>query len=88
MRYLKTFVSVAALLPALAASSQAAKPDNGQAMPQAAPHWRASTIAPGTVIQSAEYLPDGGTVGTTKVSAALLPGHRRRHAHRRFPYRL
>ena len=65
MRYLKTFASVAALLPALAASSQAAKPQTGDAE-------NCSTLAGrhigGAEIQSATWLADGGTVGTTQVA--------------------
>ncbi len=68
MGYLRTFVSVAALLPALAASSQAAKPTQGQGDAASCATLAGRTIAPRTVIQSAEYMAEGGTVGTTKVS--------------------
>src|SRR5471030_2171716 len=66
MGHLKTFVSVAALLPALAAS--AAKPVMGHGDAASCAALAGRTIAPNTRIESAEYLPDGGTVGTTKVS--------------------
>jgi feruloyl esterase len=65
MRYL-TFV--AALLPALAASSQAARPVTGQGDAASCAALAGQQIAPNTIIQSAQYMPDGGTVGTTKVS--------------------
>src|SRR5580698_10876606 len=65
MRHLKTFVSLTTLFAAFAASSQAAKPQ-GDAASCAA--LAGKTIAPNTVVQSADYLADGGTVGTTKVS--------------------
>ena len=67
MGRLKTSVCIAALLPVMAASSQAAKsaPGQGDAVRCAALAGKA--IAPNTVIQSAGFLPDGGTVGSTKV---------------------
>ena len=52
MGHIRTFVSVAALLPTLAASSHAAKPGHGDAASCAA--LAGKTIAPGTVIQSAD----------------------------------
>jgi len=64
-RMLKTSVCIAALLPALAASSQPAKPAGGDAASCAA--LAGKTIAPNTAVQSAEYLPDGGTVGSTEI---------------------
>ena len=63
MRYL-TFVAVAALLPALAASlGQAASPDEAQ-------NCAAMTgrHIGGALIEKAAWQPDGGTVGTTQVS--------------------
>ncbi|MEO8302469.1 MAG: hypothetical protein ABI608_11770, partial [Rhizomicrobium sp.] len=70
MRHLKTFASLAtlfaALVAALAGGGQAAKPAAGDTASCSALAGR--TIAPNTVIQSAEYLPGGGTVGTTKIS--------------------
>src|SRR5437868_14042622 len=66
-RMLKTSVCIAALLPALAASSQAASPAGGDAASCAA--LAGKTIAPNTAVQSAEYLPEGGTVGSTKIDA-------------------
>src|SRR5205085_1564803 len=64
-RMLKTSVCIATLLPALAASSQAAKPASGDAASCAA--LAGKTIAPNTAVQSAEYLAEGGTVGGTKI---------------------
>lgn len=64
MGYLRTCVLVAALLPALAASAgRAASPDEAQAC--AALTGR---HIGGAVIQTATWLPDGGTVGTTRVA--------------------
>ena len=62
MRYLRTLVSVAALLPVLDASSQAAKPDDAQSC--AALTGR---HIGGALIEKAAWQPDGGTVGTTTV---------------------
>ncbi len=64
MRHLATFVSVAALLPALAINVHA-RP-HGDAASCTALAGR--SIAPNTKIESAEFLGDGGTVGTTKVT--------------------
>jgi len=75
MRYLTSrylaLVSVMALMPALAASAAkpAGGPENIQGDAASCAALAGKTIAPNTVIQSAEYLPDGGTVGTTKVTA-------------------
>jgi feruloyl esterase len=66
MKYLKTCVSIAALLPSLAVNVHAARPGSGDAASCTA--LAGQTIAANTVIQSAEYMPDGGSVGTTKVS--------------------
>jgi len=66
MGHLRTLASVVVLLPALAASSHAAKPGQGDAQSCAA--LAGKTIAPDTQIQSAEYMPDGSTVGTTNVA--------------------
>jgi feruloyl esterase len=66
MRYLRTFVSVAALLPALAASSQAAKPETGGDAANCSA--LAGRHIGGAEIQSATWLPGGGTVGTTQVA--------------------
>jgi hypothetical protein len=67
MRCFKTCVSIAALLPAFAINVHAAKPGSGDAASCAALAGR--TIASQTMIESAEYMPDGGSVGTTKVNA-------------------
>jgi feruloyl esterase len=67
MSALRAFVSIFALLPALSASGQAAKPARGQGDAASCTALAGKTIAPNTVIQSADYLPDGGTVGSTKV---------------------
>ncbi len=69
MGYLRTFASVAALLPALAASGQAAKPAQGRGDAASCAALAGKTVAPNTVLQSADYLPEGGTVGTTRISA-------------------
>src|SRR5882724_13273470 len=69
MRHLRTLASVALLLPALAASSQAAKPAAPQGDAASCMALAGKTVATNTKIESAEYLPDGGTVGTTKISA-------------------
>jgi feruloyl esterase len=67
MRYL-TLVSIMAVMPALAASSQAAKPMAGQGDAASCAALTGKKIAPNTVIESAEYLPNGGKVGTTQIS--------------------
>jgi len=67
MGTLKTSVCIAALLPALVASSQAAKPASGHGDAASCSALAGKTIAPGSVVQSAEYLPEGGTVGSTKI---------------------
>src|SRR5437868_5316431 len=59
-----TLASFAALLPALTAS--AADSSHGDAASCAA--LAGKTIAPNTVIQSADYLAEGGSVGATKVA--------------------
>ena len=66
MRYL-TLVSVMAVMPALAASSQAATPVSGQGDAASCAALTGKKIAPNTVIESAEYLPSGGKVGTTQI---------------------
>ena len=68
MGTLKTTVCIAALLPALVASSHAAKPAGGQGDAASCSALAGKTIASNTVIQSADYMPDGGTVGTTQVA--------------------
>ena len=67
MRHLKTFASLTALLTGLAASGQAAKPAAPQSDAAGCAALAGRTIAANTVIQSADYLPDGGTVGSTKI---------------------
>ena len=57
--------------PPAAGHAVSAKTGQGDAASCAA--LAGQTIAADTVIESAEYLPEGGTVGTTKVSRALLP---------------
>jgi feruloyl esterase len=69
MGHLRTLASVVALLPALAASSHAAKPVHGDAASCTA--LAGKTIAPNTKIASAEYLAEGGTIGTTKIALPL-----------------
>ena len=71
MDTLRTFACNAALLPALAASSQAAKPMGGHGDAQSCAALAGRIIAPDTAIQSAEYLPEGGMVGTTKIDVAF-----------------
>jgi feruloyl esterase len=68
MGHLRTLASVVLLLPALAASSHAAKPATGHGDAASCAALAGKTIAADTRIESAEYLPDGGTVGTTKVA--------------------
>jgi feruloyl esterase len=64
MRYLATFVSVAALLPAIAINVHAKPADDAASCTALA----GRSIAPNTKIESAEFLEGGGTVGTTKVT--------------------
>jgi feruloyl esterase len=71
MNTLRTFACVAALLPALAANSQAAKPVSGRGDAATCAGLSGRTVAPNTVVQSADYLPGGGTVGTTKIDVAF-----------------
>ncbi|HMH65704.1 MAG TPA: tannase/feruloyl esterase family alpha/beta hydrolase [Rhizomicrobium sp.] len=71
MGHLRTLASVVALLPALAASSHAAKPASGHGDVQSCMALAGRTIAPNTKIQSAGYLADGGTIGATKVALPL-----------------
>ena len=68
MGHLRTLASVVVLLPALAASSQAAKPAPGQGDAASCTALAGKTIAANTQIESAEYLPDGGSMGTTQVA--------------------
>ena len=60
-----TFGIFGALLPVLAASSGHVA---GHGDPAGCTSLLGKVVAPNSVIQSAEYLPEGGTVGTTKVS--------------------
>ena len=69
MGHLRTLASITVLLPALAASSYAAKPITGQGDAASCAALAGKTVAPHTVIQNAEYMAEGGMVGTTKVSA-------------------
>src|SRR5258706_15050327 len=69
MRHLKTLVSIAALFAAW--NTGAAKPANGHGDAASCSALAGRAIAPNTAIQSAEYLPDGGTVGATKVGIAF-----------------
>src|SRR5690349_16664399 len=70
MRYLTSrylaLVSVLALMPAASAAKGGPENIQGDAANGAA--LAGNTIAPNTVIQSADYLAQGGTVGTTKVT--------------------
>ena len=68
MGHLRTLASVTLLLPALAASSQAAKPAASHGDAGSCAALAGKSVAPNTSIESAQYLPDGGTVGTTKVA--------------------
>src|SRR5204862_8115435 len=65
MRHLKTFISITALFAGLNISAAKPAADHGDAARCSALAGRA--IAPNTKVQSAEYLPEGGTVGTTKI---------------------
>lgn len=67
----KALASVAALLPVMAASSQAAKPAIGQGDAVSCTALAGKAVAPNTTIQSAEYLPNGGKVGTTEIGTAF-----------------
>jgi feruloyl esterase len=61
----KAFGLVCACLPVLAASAgRAAAPDEAKACVA----LTGQAVAADTVIESAQYLPDGGTVGTTRVT--------------------
>jgi len=64
----RIFASVMALMPALVAGSQAAKPATGQGDAASCAALAGKTIAPNTVIEQAEYLPEGGKVGTVQIS--------------------
>ena len=65
---LKAIVSATALAPFLLSGAvHAARLPSGQGDAQSCTALAGKTITPNTVIQSAEYLSDGGTVGTTKV---------------------
>jgi hypothetical protein len=69
MRPLKTLVSVATLAPFLLSGAvHAAKPQSGKGDAASCSALSSQAIAPNTVIQSAEYMPDGGTVGATRVA--------------------
>ncbi len=69
---LKTVVLTAALAPFLLSGAvHAAKPALGQGDAQSCSALAGKTIAANTVIQSADYLSDGGTVGTTKIVLPL-----------------
>src|SRR5438445_7787635 len=68
MGHLRTLASTLFLLPALAASSYAAKAMAGQGDAASCAALAGKTIAANTTIESAEFMPDGGTVGITKVS--------------------
>src|SRR5271163_4458489 len=68
MRDFKALGLAFVLLPALTAGSDAAKPVPGRGDAASCSTLTGRTIAPDTVIQSTEYLSDGGTIGTTKVS--------------------
>src|SRR3954464_8308360 len=70
MRHLRTLGSVLVLLPALAASSQAAKPVSHDDAASCAA-LAGQMISARSKIESAEYLPGGGTIGTTKVALPL-----------------
>ena len=86
---LKTVVSAAALAPFLLSGAvHAAKPASGQGDAQSCAALTGKTVAPNTVIQSADYLAEAAQIGTTKIARALLPGDWRRHPDIGFPYRL
>jgi feruloyl esterase len=68
MGSLKTVVLTAALAPfALSGAVHAAKPASGQGDAQSCSALAGKAIAANTVIQSADYLSDGGTVGATRI---------------------
>jgi feruloyl esterase len=63
--------SILALLPALTASSYAAKPLAGRGDATSCAALAGKTVAANTTIESAQFMPDGGTVGTTKLDQAF-----------------
>ena len=69
MGHLRTLASTLILLPALAASSHAAGPVAGHGDAASCAALAGKTVAPNTRIESADFLAEGGTVGTTKVTA-------------------
>src|SRR3954469_25273978 len=69
MRCFKAFVMVCAFLPVLAASAgHAVSATAGQGDAAGCAALAGQSVAADTVIESAQYLPDGGTVGTTKIA--------------------
>jgi feruloyl esterase len=69
---LKAIVSATALAPFLLSGAvHAARLPSGQGDAQSCTALTGKTIAPDTVIQSADYLSGGGTIGATKVAISL-----------------
>ena len=69
MGSLKTFGMLCALLPVLAAgSTHAANQAADHGNPASCTALLGKVVAPNSVIQSAEYMPEGGRVGTTQVA--------------------
>ncbi len=68
MNALKASACIVALLPVLAASSHAAKAPAGQGDAASCAALAGKTVAPGTNIESAQFMPEGGSVGTTQVA--------------------
>ena len=65
----KIFGMLCALLPVLAASNgHAASQATGHGDPASCTALLGKIVAPNSVVQSAEYMPDGGSIGTTKVA--------------------
>jgi feruloyl esterase len=69
MGSLKTGVLTAALAPFLLSGAvHAAKPALGHGDAQSCTALTGKTVAPNTVIQSADYMPQGGKIGTTEIA--------------------
>jgi feruloyl esterase len=69
MRSFKAVGLICAVLPVLAASTgHAVSPKTGQGDAASCAALAGQSVAADTVIQSAEYLPQGGMIGTTKIS--------------------
>jgi len=68
MNALKASACTIALLPLLAANGHAAKTPGGQGDAASCAALAGRTIAPNTALESAQFMPEGGMVGTTQVA--------------------